>query len=335
MSANDEFCAHSRQSRDMADSFPVRQGDQQVLEDFHSHLTAGRGLSAHTGRAYYTDIASLLSQLPPLEGDVERSDLRELDLLMLRSWLAELTRRGLSRATLARRAAAARAFTQWCFSRGLLKTDPGERLLAPRPDSVLPTALSQEEIEQAIACAADAADHAQEHGDATEATRAVRDWAVVELLYATGVRVGELSDLDLSSVDAGARLLRVMGKGGVERMVPYGVPAQIALDRWLEVRATFATERSGKALFLGVRGGRWGARSIREQVHAVMAAAGVRDVSPHALRHTAATHLLDGGADLRAVQEVLGHSSLTTTQRYTHVSAERLRAAFTQAHPRA
>ena len=319
----------------MADSVSLRPGDAQVLEEFYSHLVAGRGLSEHTGRAYYTDISSLLAELPAVEGEEERTDLQELDLLMLRSWLAELSRQGRARATLARRSAAARAFTAWCHSRGLLASDPGQRLLAPRPDSVLPAVLPPSDIDQALTFAAEEAQRLRQEGDSRAAARAARDWAIVEMLYATGVRVSELAGLNRADVDPGTRLVRVLGKGGAERMVPYGAPAQRALEAWLEVREEFATARSAEALFLGARGGRFGVRGIRERVQALMVAAGVPEVSPHALRHSAATHLLEGGADLRAVQEVLGHSSLSTTQRYTHVSGERLRAAFTQAHPRA
>lgn len=319
----------------MAGSVSVRPGDYEVLEKFHSHLVLGRGLSTHTGRAYYSDIATLLAELPPARDDDDRSDIGEIDLPMLRSWLAELTRAGLSRATLARRAAAARTFTQWASSHGLIDADPGQRLRAPRPDSVLPTVLSSSEISDAITSAADAAERLRDAGEYAAAASATRDWAIVELLYATGVRVSELAGLNLSDADSGSRLLRVMGKGGVERMVPYGTPAQKALEVWKAARDVFVSEQSGQALFLGARGGRLGVRGIREGVHRVMDAAGTTRAAPHALRHTAATHLLEGGADLRSVQEVLGHASLTTTQRYTHVSGERLREAFTQAHPRA
>lgn len=318
----------------MSHSQPVRSGDQQVLEDFHSYLVVGRGLSEHTGRAYYTDIASLLAELPTVEGE-DRSDLSEIDLPLLRSWLAELTRRGLSRATLARRAAAARTFTRWCATQNLLASDPGSRLLAPRPDSVLPTTLTEEEITAAITFAQETASHRSKEGDPRAHALAVRDWAIVELLYATGIRVGEVAGLDVASLDEENRLVRVLGKGREERMVPYGAPAARALAMWLSLRPIIAVAASADALFLGARGGRFGTRSIRERVHAITSGAGVRNVAPHALRHTAATHLLEGGADLRSVQEVLGHSSLATTQRYTHISGDRLRTAFEQAHPRA
>lgn len=172
---------------------------------------------------------------------------------------------------------------------------------------------------------------------ARERTVRVRDAAILELLYATGMRVSELVSLDVTAVDGGARLVRVVGKGRKERMVPYGVPAAKALDRWLtEGRPRFAVEASGRALFIGVRGRRLDARIVREVVHRATAAVeGAPELAPHGLRHSAATHLVEGGADLRTVQEYLGHSSLATTQIYTHVSAERLRAGFNQAHPRA
>lgn len=317
----------------MSGSITPRPGDQQVLEDFHSHLVSGRGLSPNTGRAYFTDVTSLLLELPATADEGETSDLAELDLSMLRAWLAEMTRQGLSRATLARRAAAARTFTGWACAEGLIPSDPGQRLQAPRPDSVLPTALTHEEMDAILGHAHSLLASARESGNAASVAQSARDVAIIELLYATGVRVAELSSLDIHDVDASSRLVRVMGKGGQERMVPYGLPAQRAVEEWLGVRNALSTDSSGSALFLGARGGRFGPRSIRERVHAITG--GVREVAPHALRHTAATHLLEGGADLRAVQEVLGHSSLTTTQRYTHVSGDRLRAAFRQAHPRA
>lgn len=185
--------------------------------------------------------------------------------------------------------------------------------------------------------------HEEAPGDGSAPAQAVatavrlRDRAVLELLYACGLRVSELVGLDIDDLDTGRRVARVVGKGNKERAVPYGLPAQRAADDWLAAgRPILATERSGPALFLGVRGGRLGVRQARQLVHErVGAVPGVPDVGPHALRHTAATHLLDGGADLRSVQELLGHASLATTQIYTHVSTERLRRSYEQAHPRA
>ncbi|MCL2782021.1 MAG: tyrosine-type recombinase/integrase, partial [Actinomycetia bacterium] len=165
----------------------------------------------------------------------------------------------------------------------------------------------------------------------------LRDQLIVELLYASGMRVGELVGLDIDDIDAERRVARVLGKGRKERSVPYGVPAARALDAWLRLgRPAFATERSGPALLLGARGGRIDQRVVRQVVHdRVRAVPGAPDMGPHGLRHTAATHLLEGGADLRVVQELLGHASLATTQLYTHVSVERLRRVYAQAHPRA
>jgi len=317
----------------MVKSVPTRAGDEVLLQQFHSHLIAARGLSQHTGRAYYTDIASLLLELPT-HSDDDTSDLSHLNIALLRSWLAVLSRDGLSRATIARRAAAARTFTRWAFEQDLIDHDPGQRLLSPQADSVLPTVLSQADALKVLSFAEQQARSAAEEAP-TKAASCVRDWVIVEVLYATGIRVFELASLDTPDVDQRNRLLRVMGKGGSERMVPFGKHADDALNLWLDVRPQLANKASGEALLLGQRGGRYNPRAIRQRVYQVTAAAGLDPVSPHALRHSAATHLLEGGADLRAVQEVLGHSSLTTTQRYTHVSGDRLRAAFEQAHPRA
>jgi tyrosine recombinase xerC len=164
---------------------------------------------------------------------------------------------------------------------------------------------------------------------------ALRDAALLEVLYATGVRVSELCGLDIADLDRSRRTLRVLGKGDKERTVPYGSPASQALENWLAVRDRIALAAAGGALFVGVRGRRLDPRAVRDVVHRAAALAGVPDLGPHGLRHSAATHVLNGGADLRSVQELLGHSSLATTQRYTHVSAERLRAVYAQAFPRA
>lgn len=304
-----------------------RPGDEPVLTAFAAHLGTQRGLSEHTVRGYRSDIASLLGSLPPQVQDADTSDLASLDLLTMRTWLAELAGRGHARASIARRAAAARTFTAWAAATGRIDADPGPRLLAPRADKVIPHVLSAPEASALLRTA----EEQTADGDAT----AVRDWAVLELLYASGVRIGELVALDVHHLDFGERLVRVLGKGDKERMVPFGVPAARALNQWLAVRDRLVIATTPPALFLGVRGGRLGGRQVRDVVHRLTALAGVRDLAPHGLRHSAATHLLDGGSDLRTVQEVLGHSSLQTTQRYTHISAERLRSAFHQAHPRA
>jgi len=305
-----------------------RPGDAELLDAFASHLQTQRGLSAHTARAYRGDVLALLAELPSGgDGDEPGTDLSALDLPALRSWLAAQAARGLSRASLARRAAAARSFSAWARRTGRIGTDPGQRLLAPQPEDAVPEVLSVAEAKTLLQVARTRADDA----DPVH----IRDWAALELLYAAGLRIGELVGVDVAEVDLGERLVRVLGKGATERVVPFGVPAGRALQEWLDVRAELATAASPGALFLGVRGGRINARTLREVVYRLTALAGVRHLPPHGLRHSTATHLLDGGSDLRSVQEVLGHSSLTTTQRYTHVSAERLRNSFTQAHPRA
>jgi integrase/recombinase XerC len=254
----------------------------------------------------------------------------ELDLTMLRSWLARLRTIGAARTTLARRAAAARTFTAWAHREGVLGTDIGQRLASPKARRELPAVLRQE---QAAALVTAPRLGTPDLDDAI----ALRDRLLLELLYASGVRISELCGLDLADVDRSRRLLRVLGKGAKERSVPYGVPAEQALDAWLRRGrpALAQAPASGSALLLGARGGRLHPTAARRIVAGYARAAGLPPVSPHGLRHSAATHLLEGGADLRSVQELLGHASLSSTQIYTHVSVERLRQAYRQAHPRA
>ena len=254
-----------------------------------------------------------------------------LDLAALRSWLASMAGVGQSRATLARRAASARSFTAWLYRTGRMSTDVGLRLQAPKRGRSLPEVLKADQAKQALT---EAGARAQIAGVDPVA---LRDAAMLELLYATGIRVGELCGLDVDDLDDGRRTVRVLGKGGKERVVPYGLPAAAALETWLvRGRAQLFREDSPPAAFLGRRGGRIDQRQVRQVVHlALERIEGVPSLGPHGLRHSAATHLLDGGADLRSVQELLGHATLTTTQLYTHVSVDRLRASYRQAHPRA
>ncbi|MGH3753700.1 MAG: tyrosine recombinase XerC [Pseudonocardiaceae bacterium] len=293
-------------------------------ERFAAHLRSVRGLSPHTVRAYRGDVAALLQYLV----DSGRGDLAALDLALLRGWLAAQHRSGHRRSTLARRTAAARAFTAWATRAGVLASDPGPRLVAPRPHRALPAVLHPEQAAAVL--------QAAQRGATEVDPVALRDHAAVELLYATGIRVAELCGLDLGDLDEPRRLVRVLGKGAKERAVPYGLPAERALLRWLEHgRPALVQPHSPPALFLGARGGRVDQRIIRAVVHgAVGAVAGVPDMGPHGLRHSAATHLLEGGADLRAVQELLGHATLATTQLYTHVTVERLKAIHERSHPR-
>jgi integrase/recombinase XerC len=242
-----------------------------------------------------------------------------------------MSHQGQARATLARRAASAHSFTAWLHRTGRLSRDVGLRLQAPRRPRTLPGVLRAEQARDALA-------EAGSRATAPEADPlALRDAAMLEVLYATGVRVGELCGLDVDDIDPGRRTVRVVGKGDKERVVPYGVPAAHALDAWfVRGRGRLVREDSPPAAFLGRRGGRIDQRQVRQVVHlALERVDGAPSLGPHGLRHSAATHLLDGGADLRSVQELLGHATLTTTQLYTHVSVDRLRASYRQAHPRA
>jgi integrase/recombinase XerC len=294
---------------------------QVVLDEFANHLRFERGLSPHTLRAYVGDITSMLDHA----GRMGVADVADLDVKVLRSWLARLRTAGQARTTLARRAAAVRVFTAFALKRGYATGDPGLLLGTAKGHRTLPTVLRPHEVGQLL----------QPHAD--EGPLALRDDAMLELLYATGIRVGELCGLDLADLDVGRRLVRVMGKGSKERSVPFGVPASRALGCWLdEGRPALAGANSGAAVFLGARGARVDQRAVRRTVHARLAKVeGAPDLGPHALRHTAATHLLEGGADLRTVQELLGHATLATTQLYTHVTVDRLKATYDRAHPRA
>ncbi|MEU4156605.1 tyrosine recombinase XerC [Actinoplanes sp. NPDC026670] len=356
-----------------------------AVDDFGRHLAVVEGRSEHTVRAYVGDVVSLLDHAAA-EG---RGSVADLDITVLRGWLAARMGTGAARSSQARRAAAARAFTGWAHRTGLSPDDPGAQLASPRAHRGLPTVLRADQAADLMtparrptesaqtdkptpepgegrpevpAGAAEAvpdtpearADTAEAgprigkwgreapNGEAANGKAAdgdgleIRDRAVLELLYATGIRVGELCSLDRADVDHARQVVRVFGKGSKERAVPFGHPARRALDAWLRLGRPGLVNRSSRdALFLGVKGGRLQPTVVRRIVADAARAAGLPHTSPHDLRHSAATHLLDGGADLRAVQELLGHSSLASTQIYTHVSTERLRAAFNQAHPRA
>ena len=305
----------------------------EATADFERHVAAERGLSPHTVRGYVGDVRSLLEHADRCGA----AGPGELSAPILRSWLAVQHAAGASRATLARRGAAARSFTAFAHRRGWLASDPGTALGTPKVRRALPHVLRQAEIAGVLASSD--ADIEQPPPDRTpaEAAVALRDAAILELLYATGIRVSELCGLDHGALDLGRRTVRVLGKGAKERTVPVGIPAVRAVGRWEQSgRPVLARDGSGPALFLGVRGGRVDPRTVRRVVHERLRAAGVpTGTGPHGLRHTAATHLLEGGADLRSVQEMLGHSSLASTQIYTHVSVDRLKASYRQAHPRA
>jgi integrase/recombinase XerC len=292
-----------------------------ALAAFERHLSLELSRSRHTVRAYTGDVADLLRHAARL-GVTEPVG---LDLAVLRSWLARSRTSGAARTTLARRGSSARVFTAWAARRGVLERDVGALLATPKGHRTLPDVLRPDEAARLV-----------EQVDGSSAEQ-LRDRALLELLYATGIRVGELCGLDVDDVDGERRVVRVMGKGARERSVPYGDPAGRAVEAWLRAgRPQWATAASGPALLLGRRGGRLDPRAARTVVHRRLAdVPGAPDLGPHGLRHTAATHLLEGGADLRAVQELLGHATLATTQIYTHVSVERLRTSYAQAHPRA
>jgi integrase/recombinase XerC len=301
-------------------------GVEAILEEFDEYLALERGRSEHTRRAYRGDLRSLFDFV---DDRAPEAGIAGLTLPILRSWLSALASTGAARTTLARRTSAVKTFTAWATRRGLIASDPAARLQVPKSRRTLPAVLRQDQALDAMAAAKSGA----QQGDPL----ALRDQLIVELLYASGIRVSELCGLDIDDVDMSRRLLRVLGKGNKQRTVPFGAPALAAVDAWLsDGRPALATAASGPALLLGARGRRLDPRQARTVVHQTMAAVdGAPDIGPHGLRHSAATHLLEGGADLRVVQELLGHSSLATTQLYTHVTVARLRAVHDQAHPRA
>jgi integrase/recombinase XerC len=293
-----------------------------ALDAFGDHLTLERNRSRHTVRAHLGDVADLFEHA----GRLRLESPAELDTAVLRSWLARQHTLGASRSTLARRASAARTFTAWAHSRGLIESDPGSSLTSPRPQRRLPEVLKPDQAAAALDAVAD-----------DQSAEGLRDLALLELLYATGARVSEICGLDIDDLDLDRRTIRVLGKRAKERVIPVGDPGVRAVVDWLSRgRPTLATADSGPALLLGLRGRRLDPRMARRVVHERLGAVpGLPDLGPHGLRHSAATHLLEGGADLRSVQELLGHATLATTQIYTHVSIERLRATYDRAHPRA
>ena len=316
----------------------------KVLSSFDAYLGLQRGRSPHTRRAYLGDVSDLLSWIgaddPPVEvaPDDDPLEVDRLDLAALRGWLGAGLGAGLARSTTARRAASARAFTRWLHRTGRLAVDPGMRLRSPRAHHTLPAVLRADQAAELMVVAQrQLAAAGGQAGDLDPVAEAVagRDRAMVEVLYATGIRVAELVGLDLADLDLSRRTLLVLGKGAKERVVPFGIPAERAVLDWLQRRDDLAGPDT-PALFVGRRGRRVDARQVREVVHRLVAQVpGAPSIGPHGLRHSAATHLLDGGADLRSVQELLGHATLSTTQIYTHISVERLRAGHRQAHPRA
>lgn len=300
------------------------QLDRPLVDRYLESISSTRGLSAHTARSYRSDLYQLVDHLAA----AKISLVEQLNLDSLRNWLYDLAEAGMARSSLARKTAATRGFTSWLEHLGLLPNDPGLRLRTPKGSRSLPKLVDRSALESVF--------EALQLNAETMQAPALLERSIFELLYATGVRVSELVGLDHSDIDAQRRLLRVTGKGNKQRMVPFGEPAALALADWLEYgRPQLANDGSATAVFLGTRGKRLGVRAVYQIVASRLADSPVGALGPHALRHTAATHLLDGGADLRAVQELLGHSNLGTTQIYTHVSVERLKQGYSSAHPRA
>ena len=301
---------------------------ESVGDQWGEYLRLSRRMSEHTIDAYLGDLRALLDYVG-LRWDAPAGQFGQaLTQRSIRSWLADTLASGGARSTIARHTAAIRNFTAWAVREEILASDPAAALTSPRADQRLPTPLDESEARTLINLA---------RAEAVDGTPAqMRAWAILELTYACGLRVSEVCALDVSSLNREALTVRVLGKGNKERVVPYGPPAREALDHWLvRGRPQLIAQSSGEALFLGDRGGRIDPRVVRSMVHRMAAKAGVHDVAPHGLRHSTATHLLQGGADLRAVQEMLGHASLSTTQRYTHVDTARLSAIYQRAHPRA
>jgi integrase/recombinase XerC len=290
-----------------------------AIPRFLRHLQRERNASPATIRAYGEDLAQLAAYLERELGHEPRP--AEVDHLLIRGFLAELHRRGLRKVSSARKLAALRTFFRWLSREGVIQTNPARLLLAPRRERRIPSVLDEAQVERLLDVPGDT-------------LAAVRGRAILELLYASGIRCAELVALDLGDVDLDGRLARVLGKGSKERIVLFGARAQRALRAWLATRDGLRPR--GPALFLNARGSRLSDRSVRKLVaHRVEAVALARRCSPHTLRHSFATHLLARGADLRAIQELLGHASLSTTQRYTHVDTRHLLDVYRKSHPRA
>ena len=299
-----------------------------MIDAWGVYLRANLAVSEHTLRAYVSDLRAFIVYCQVDELSTENIR-RVVTLRAIRAWLASLVQQGKSRSTISRRTASIRSFTAWAYRRGYLDSDPGLLVTSARGDQKLPQVQTPSDTAELLSYAATCA--REENSPA-----AIRDWTILETIYATGIRVSEVCSLDTTSIDQQGMTLRVIGKGNKERVVPFTRACLSALQAWLSHgRPSLAIPEAGRALFVGDKGRRIDPRVIRSMIHRMCAQAGVRDLAPHALRHTAATHILAGGADLRAVQEILGHSSLQTTQRYTHVDAQRLSAIYKQAHPRA
>jgi len=304
----------------------------QLVEQFLEHLRYERNVSAHTLRNYASDLEQFLNHLAPADpksGERRLPELKSIDHLTIREWLSELHSAQKKKASIARKLAALRTFFQFLVREGLLESNPAKLVSTPRQEKKLPKHLSIEEAIKFI------------ETPNTETDLGKRDRAMLELMYATGVRVAELTTLNLADIDFRNQLIRVTGKRRKQRIVPFGDPAANAIRDYLKVRDKFLltapiSARDDEAVFLNYQGTRITTRSVGRMVEKyIKICAGLHRISPHALRHSFATHLLDSGADLRDIQELLGHARLSTTQVYTHVSMEKLVEVYDKAHPKA
>jgi integrase/recombinase XerC len=293
-----------------------------AVAKFLEHLRVERRSSPHTARSYSYDLASLVAFTHKAHGEGAR--LAQVDLPLLRAWLATFVQRALSSGTVLRRISAVRGLFRYLARRELVQLDPTSRLDQPKKRKKLPRFLNEKDAKAMVEAAEGSGDHP------------LRARAILELLYGSGLRVAELVGLDLDHLDLGVCQVRVLGKGNKERLVPFGPAAAAALRSWLAARPRFVTDATAtNALFLSVYGHRLGICSVQRLVRMYGAlGTGQPRVHPHMLRHSCATHLLNGGADLRVIQEILGHESVATTQRYTHVAVEGLARVYNAAHPR-
>ncbi|MCL2778810.1 MAG: tyrosine recombinase XerC [Polyangiaceae bacterium] len=306
----------------------------ELKQKFIIHLATERRASSNTVLAYERDLDALLAFVAAQRSSQHSRQIESgLDVYVLRAWLGSIART-LAPSSIARKIASIRAFCRWMKKNNFAATNPGEELASPKARRELPMVLSPEDASRVVESPSEANVSARRARQAV----ALRDRALLELLYGSALRVAEASGIDLTHVSLAERSVCVMGKGGKERVVPFGRKAEKALVAWLSVRDRLSHPRTRRvdphALFVSTRGRRLGPRAIQLLVRRYGLAGVARaDLHPHALRHTCATHLLDGGADLRAIQEMLGHASLSTTQRYTHVSVAHLLKVYDEAHP--
>ncbi len=298
----------------------------KTLEDFLEYLKIEKNRSENTIRSYQTDLELLLEFV----SNKGVSSVNKISTELIKEWIISLKKNQISNTTISRRISSVKVFFNYLIKNNLIEINPTLKVIAPKLNKVLPNILGQKQAEQLLDQAA-----IYEIEEESIDIR-IRDYAILEVLYSTGIRVSELVGLNIHDVNFNNLTLKVLGKGRKERVVPFGIPARDALDKYLNESRNKFNDKNSSALFLGQRGNRLNVRQVRRILNKAMSQIeNGKEISPHDLRHSAATHMLEAGADLRIVQELLGHSSLATTQKYTHVTIERLREVFANAHPRA